>query len=94
MRLVNSFTLLCLFPAAAMAGNPSSANPVLSPDMAERDYVLKQVEKSGDKGNEYEHYSRICNDRGICRLSPKPEGVVVYDTAFGRQTVVYPDRNR
>ena len=53
--------------------------------------MLKQVEELGDKGNEYENYSHECNDRGICRMTPKPTGTVVYETDFGRQTVVYPE---
>lgn len=94
MRFLCCFALFCISPFAVAAGNPqddSQLYPVLSPDVAETNYMLKQVEELGDKGNEYEQYNQECNERGICRLTPKPTGTVVYETSFGRQTVVYPE---
>lgn len=91
MRFLCCFALICI-THAAVAADDAPMNPVLSPEVAETNYMLKQVEELGDKGNEYEYYNQECNERGICRMTPKPTGTVVYETTFGRQTVVYPER--
>ena len=92
MRLLCSLTLLSLFSLTVWADN-TRPQPVFSPEVAETNYMLEQVEKLGDKSNEYDRYTRECNTGGICRMTLRPAGTVVYDTAFGRQTVIYPDRN-
>lgn len=88
------FVTMATMPSLLTAASGVSEKPALGPEMAEREYMLQMVEEKGDKGNEFEDYDRQCNDHGVCSLSPKKNRVIVYETAFGKQTVVYPGNYR